>query len=271
MAAPKVKRKSFRRHYRDQTKILLKLAGSLPDRPTPAQVHDLRVTVRRIQVMRRLLPKKTRASPGSRSFGLALKSVMKATSQLRDLDTLQDTLEAHRSLLSADLLVGLENQRSDMAVRAKAATRLIAKEPAPDLSSLRIWGKEVSRRLRRRIRRQGRIAAELLPKVLKDESKITELHALRKDVKKLRYLMELADKRPSEVSVMTRWQESLGAIHDLDVAVAYLEGKGIERGSRAVRDIRRLRHSNYLKFVREYRRDSFDNPELCLRAVKDLH
>jgi CHAD domain-containing protein len=258
MVALQVGRSSFEREYRDRAKTLLKLARNLPDRPTPADVHELRVTARRIQVMRMLLPKEIRTSQESRRFGLALKSVLRATSQLRDSDTLLDTLEAHKDSLPAEILVNLKNQRSDMAARAKAATDLLTEIPTPDLESPQIRGKKASRRLRSRIRKQGRMATKLLPTVLGDESKVAELHSLRKDVKKLRYLLELADKSPPELPVMTRWQESLGAIHDLDVAASYLRSQTDQESERTVRELLRIRHAYYLKFVNEYMTDSME-------------
>jgi CHAD domain-containing protein len=256
MVALRVSRRSFERRYRDRAKTLLKLARNLPDRPSPSDVHELRVTARRIQVMLRLLPREIRGSQESRRFGLALKSVLRATSQLRDSDTLMDTLEAHKGGLPPEILVKLENQRSDMAARAKVATNLIAEAPAPDVDSLEIRGKKFSRRLRRRVRKQGRSAVGLLPTVLVDESKVAELHSLRKEIKKLRYLLELADKSPPELPITTKWQESLGAIHDLDVAASYLRGQADQPAERTVRELMRIRHLHYLKFINEYMTDS---------------
>ena len=98
---------------------------------------------------------------------------------------------------------------------------------------------------------------ELLRQVLKDEAKTEELHSLRKEAKKLRYLLELADESPRGLSVLTAWQDSLGAIHDLDVAISYLgESRIAFEKDRALRELRRERHRRYLKFVNEYRSDS---------------
>jgi len=239
-------RKSFERRHRSSVKALLKLLENLPDRPSPDQIHDLRVAVRRIQVMRKLLPKDLREYPDSKRFDLALKSTMKATSQLRDLDTLVETLG--KQTLPADTTVNLKNQRSDFAATAREVMVSLAGTPAPRLHPSLIRGRRVSKRLRNRIRRQGRIAAALVQQVATDESKVAELHSLRKEVKKLRYLLELAGKGSPEVDVLTEWQESLGAIHDLDVAVVYLQGKGPEF-AKAIRNIQRIRHARYLGFV----------------------
>jgi len=255
MAALKVGGMSFEKRYDQRTRALLKTAATLPDRPSPDQIHDLRVAVRRIQTMRRLMPRRVRVSADSKRYDLTLKSVLKATSQLRDMDTLVGTLESHKGNIPVELLVSLENERSDAAARAKAAVRALVDVPAPDLGASRLRGKRLSRRLRKRARKQSRDASALLTAVLSDESKVEELHSLRKEVKKMRYLLELADKAPARISSLTKWQEALGSIHDLDVAVSYLEGADASLNRRAILELQRARHSNYLKFVRDHRAD----------------
>jgi len=255
VAALRVGRKSLEGQYREKTKALLGLAADLPSRPTPDQIHDLRVTARRLQMMRRLLPREVRGSQSFKSNGLALKSVLRATSQLRDLDTLMDTLESYKANLPEDFLVALENQRSDAAARAGAATDVLGEAPAPDLDSCKLGGKRLTKRLRRRVRKSRDTASELMVQVLRDESKVKELHALRKEVKKMRYLLELADGSPSQLPILTKWQESLGAIHDLDVAIAYVERGLAESSGRAILELKRARNSKYLKLVHEYRTD----------------
>jgi CHAD domain-containing protein len=258
MAAVKLGSKEFGGRYQEKTKELQELTRSLPERLTPDDIHDLRVTARRIQVMRRLLPKSIRGSQGSRRFDPLLKSILKRTSQLRDLDTLMDTLEKHRARLPKNLLTTLENQRSDVAAGAKAVWDLLAESPPPDVDPSEIKGKRLARGLRKRIRKHGRASFNLLSEVLRDESKVEELHTLRKEVKKLRYFLELSEKGAPELDVVTRWQESLGEIHDLDVAVSFLQKSEFDLKGWAVDELRRERHRKYLKFIDDYRVDSME-------------
>ena len=253
MSPLRVSRRSVQRRYKERTRQLLQLAVDMPGRPSPEEIHDLRVAARRIQVIRKLLPGEVRESQASKTFDLALRSVLKSTSQLRDLDTLVDTLKAHKADLPSDLLVALEIQRSDVAARAKAAISVLTEVPAPDLEPAETRGKKVSRRLRKRVKRRNRTISQLLMGVLGEESKVDELHTLRKEVKKMRYLLELADGAPSQLRQLMHWQESLGVIHDLDVAVAYLEKLQFDFKRRAILDLTHARHVSYLKFVRDYR------------------
>jgi len=255
MAALRVGRKSLAKGYADRAGALLKMIAGLPDRPSPDDVHDLRVAARRIRVMRGLMPRSIRVSPDSKRLDLALRSVLKATSQLRDMDTLMDTLKSHKGNLPAGLLVRLENQRSDSAVRAKATIGALAEVQVPELDASKLRGKPLSKRFRKRVRKHSKKASSLLIQVLNDESKVVDLHSLRKEVKKMRYLLELAAKTSARLASLAKWQDSLGAIHDLDVAVAYLKEVSASSGRGAIPELQRARHSNYLAFVRAYRTD----------------
>ena len=254
MATLRVGRKSLAKGYADRTGALQKMVAGLPDRPSPDEVHDLRVAARRIRVTRRLMPRPIRDSQDSKSFTLALKSVLKATSQLRDIDTLTVTLKSCKGV-SPGLLLNLENQRSDSAARARDTIGALADIQVPELDVTTLRGKRLSRRFKKGVREHSKKASSLLIQVLNDESRVVELHSLRKEVKKLRYLLELADKVPERLSSLAKWQESLGAIHDLDVAIAYLKTLDAGSGRGAILDLQSARHSNYMAFVRAYRAD----------------
>ncbi len=259
MSRLRVNSSSFEERYGEKSKALLELARTLPERPSPTAIHDLRVTARRIQVMFRLLPKQAHSSESTFMFGLVLKSILKATSQLRDLDTLMETIEPYRSELPPEVFLSLENERSDSAARAKAAMEVLTEAPSSDLDTSEIRGKRLSRRLRKRVRKHGRRAAELLGNVLEDESKVKDLHALRIEVKKLRYLLELGSKIPPELPVMTKWQDSLGGVHDLDVAMDYIQRNRLDfTKDRVIRELRVRRHSSYVKFISEFRTDTME-------------
>jgi CHAD domain-containing protein len=255
MVALKVGAKAFERNYRERAVALLELAKGLPDRPSEAEIHDLRVTARRIQVMRGLLPKAVRGSQASKRFELSLKSVLKATSQSRDLDTLLETLEPYKLALPEDDFRRLGNQRSDAAVGAKMASSVLVDVPPPSIEDSELRGRKLSRRLRKSVRKHSRRASELLSKVVQDDSKIAELHALRKEVKKLRYLCELADDTPRDLAVLAKWQEHLGAVHDFDVALDFVRGSREPKGS-AVNMLERARRASYQKFLKEWRAGS---------------
>lgn len=256
MAGLRTSPRSFVKRYGKETEKLAQLEGGLSGRPSPEAIHDLRVTARRVQMMRRLLPKEIRKSGASRKFDLALRTLLKGTSQIRDLDTLAMTLEHEKALLPAQFLRSLDERRNVVAASARTAARLLSKASVPVVNPLQVKGKRLSGRLRKRIDKRGQVVEALLRKVLRDESSARELHSLRMEVKKLRYLLELADESPPELSVLTGWQDALGAIHDLDVAISYLqEGRWKFAKGKALDELRQSRHSGYLQFTRTCKTD----------------
>jgi CHAD domain-containing protein len=198
--------------------------------------------------MKGLLPKKSRRSKRGRSFGIALTSLLKSTSQVRDLDTLMVTLETERASLPAELMRSLENERSDIAATTKPAGLAFSGVKAPYIDPSRVDSRRLARRLGKMIRERAHRVAVLLSIVTSDESKVDELHSLRKEVKKLRYVMELGDGVSSELKFLAQWQEALGAIHDLDVAIDYLR-RGRWKLEPVIEVFRERRHSIYRRFV----------------------
>jgi CHAD domain-containing protein len=65
------------------------------------------------------------------------------------------------------------------------------------------------------------------PVVITNLSKLEELHGLRKDCKKLRYMLELLPEENKDSlqmkKTLQRIQDILGSIHDFDFTIAHLE------------------------------------------------
>ena len=101
---------------------------------------------------------------------------------------------------------------------------------------------------------------ETLPQVIADGDKVEELHRLRKELRKLRYVLEVVpagDKKKymkkaaraagKEID-LKELQALLGLIHDSDVTIEYLRGRP---GAKQILDKEvAARRQLYTKFVR---------------------
>ncbi|HYC12432.1 MAG TPA: CHAD domain-containing protein [Nitrososphaerales archaeon] len=249
--------KAFVRMYLRRTKGLLELADGFTGSLSPDAVHDLRVSARRAQVLCRLLPKVCRRSEEQERFAGVLSSLLKATSRIRDLDTLTLTLERARGSLPAELFHVLNRERENSLRGAVRAIEAVSMSSPPGVESSQIDAKKLAVRFRKRADRRAKVIGELVGKVLADESRVADLHALRKESKKLRYLLELSEGRPPELSVLEAWQESLGAIHDLDVAINYLRRSRVRLPKQdIIAKLERSRHRGYKGFTRRYEEDT---------------
>ena len=241
--------KSFERRYRDKIASLVELTGTVPAHLDVKSVHDLRVTIRRVTVMIKLLPRKSRESVEVQKFESALKSLLKATAEVRDSDILKSTLEAHLSTVPREILDALDIKRNQAESTAKDSMRVVSGELVPSVSQSKIDPGKLSAKLEKRVEKRGRVVQDLLVKATRDESKVSDLHNLRIEVKKLRYLLELAEGTTRDLEVLTRWQDALGEIHDLDVAIEYL-GKNHSGAlnKRVLGVLRRARHDSFHAF-----------------------
>jgi CHAD domain-containing protein len=188
-------------------------------------IHDIRVSIRRVDVALSLLPKKDRRH-SSRRFEKYLK-LLRANGEARDCDTIASRLATLGVITVSDLRV---KKRSKIA-RAVIVAASLKKLPLPTIDMLD--DKRVDKISSWLI---GRIK-ETFPIVLNDGRRVKELHRIRRDVRKLRYILDfLPDSRRSVLVnklnratgnkiELQRLQDLLGSIHDCDVTLEYLRSQ----------------------------------------------
>jgi CHAD domain-containing protein len=219
-------------------------------------IHDLRVTLRRITVMTKLLPRKTRDSIDAQKFQSALRSLLKATAEVRDSDILKSTLESHLSDVPREILDMLEVKRKRAESVARDSMKIFPASLAPSVVQAEIDAKKLSTKLEKKVDKRGRVVQTLLVKAAKDESGVADLHKLRIEVKKLRYLLELAEGTTRDLKVLTKWQDVLGEIHDLDVAVDHLRrNHSVAVKKDALGKLERARHRGFRAFTGQLKAD----------------
>lgn len=224
MSTKSVFERKFRQNLR---RVYKRLKAYLADPESEKNIHDVRVSIHRLVETFSLLPKKMRR----RYCGSIEKyrEFLKVSSKARDCDIISGRISTLGDLDIADLQ---KKKKAELAKASKLARPLIKLQPvwladAPDDKRI---GKVV-RRLVERIRK-------VLPVVLSDSNKVEELHRLRKDFRKLRYILEIvpAGNRKGYMKKVVRitgrdvelkeLQALLGLIHDSDVTVEYLRSKG---------------------------------------------
>lgn len=210
-----------------------RLAAYLKDPEDGDSVHDMRTSFRRLEAAYSLMPKKQRKK--NRRQIDAHKAFFRANSAVRDLDIIRSRI-AFAGNESFDAAIA--SRRKAALGRALALARSLEKVPAA--SARGIGGEELAARMDKVAKRLLDAAEERLPEVAKDSRKKKELHELRKDLKKLRYVLEIlpAGRREKYGKKLTKvlggrdatcrlkeLQSLLGLIHDCDITIAYLQGK----------------------------------------------
>ena len=221
-------------------------------------IHDIRTSVRRLDACYRTLPKRLRKRKQLKKFVKESKDLFKINSQVRDFDIITELIRkinaGHGNKNGVD--VNFENRRAQKLENAKAVAVGLRKLPLPNVKKNSVSKVKLTKRINKLISKYGSRTQLNLPIVTTDADKVAELHELRKDCKKLRYLLELVSHDNSSDNTVTRMREELqkmqdllGAIHDCDATVAYLKRKKGQKRNEIIEDIvqeRKKRYENLL-------------------------
>lgn len=222
-----------------------RLKAYLADPESEKNIHDVRVSIRRLDATFSLLPKKVRRR--YRGSIEKYRKFLKASSNARDCDIIAGRI----STLGEFDTAGLQKKKKAELAKATKLARPLKKLPA-----VRLAGAPDSRRIDKVVRRLVEKIQKEQPAVLSDSSRIEELHRLRKDFRKLRYVLEMVPagdrkrymKKAFDRNIaLKELQALLGLIHDSDITIDYLRSKG----SRQLLNLEtRNRMQLYKKFVR---------------------
>ena len=221
------------------------------ENPTEDNIHHMRTSLRRLQAAYQSSPKQIRKKKKINEFASVGKRLFKINSNIRDIDIILEKL-AKEGKMPEQQLEYYENplvqDRKNQLEEAKTIALDLRGIVVPSLYDKNKTDKNFERNS---IKRVAKISRKLknrietrIPIVIGDESKITELHELRKDSKKLRYLIELViNKENNDTSKrnknddtnvlidnnnhkilehLEKVQGMLGDIHDYDIALDYL-------------------------------------------------
>ena len=256
--------RNFKRVYERLDKYL--------ENPTEESIHDMRTSLRRLEATYQSNPKPLRRKKKVKSFAETGKKLFRINSKIRDADIIIEKLSKDGNIPEQDLEYfenPLMKEREQQLEEARTIALNLKNIVVPNIYN---HNKKFSKRSRNRI---SKLIMELktsidanLPVVLDDDSKIVELHGIRKDAKKLRYLFELVLDREDEkdekgiekynsssgfkiLSHLEKIQKILGDIHDYDVAIDYLNQHPSSGSSipKALANIKRMRKTKYKEFM----------------------
>lgn len=217
--------------------------------PGEEETHDVRTATRRAEAHLTLLPRKVRGERSCKELKRGYQKVMGRTAKVRDMDILRAKL--------SETPDGKEMVHSAAIARKKAveaACRAIIS--AGKLSGLEFRATDIhGASLQRRFDKvTARLAADVdrtVPAVVDDPSDMRDLHRLRIDIKRLRYVLESVTARGSERSAeLEEVQDALGSIHDWDVSIDYV--KRAHPKSRVVSTWAAQREQEFKRFVRTF-------------------
>lgn len=230
--------------------------------PNDENIHDIRVSIRRLESAYQMLPKNVRKQERIREYVKYAKKLFKINAEIRDGDIICANMESHHFDKTQDLVSALKRSRSEQIKNASKLALEISHLDIPKITKSGIKKSKLAKRCLKildgtilDIHKNSIIA-------LDDERKIDELHTLRKNFKKLRYTLELASNKKTTQDILQNLkniQDLLGEIHDSDIIIDHL--KSVDRDSKysdiiAAEVLRRSK--KYHSFVLTFKK----NPEV---------
>lgn len=223
------------------------------------KVHDIRTSLRRLDSLFPLLSKKSRKANKKRIT--KYQGFFKANSRLRDYDI----IIARLTSLSPDsrVLVLVLQRRKDKElkaiVRKAKAIRKMGKITVQSMNT-----EEIVARLDKVLSRLCRRIKVNLDPTLSDSKNIEQLHSLRKDIKKVRYILESLDSSSEKkyqemirnttglalnMPQLEKVQDMLGDLHDSDITLEFLKSSKSKLAGELHGREASIRESLYSDFV----------------------
>lgn len=251
------------------------------ENPTEDNIHHMRTSLRRLEATYQSSPKQIRKKKKIKEFANTGKRLFKINSNIRDIDIILEKL-AKEGKMPEQQLEYYENplvqDRENQLEEARTIALDLRKIVVPSLYDKNKTDKNFEENS---IKRLAKISRKLknkietkIPIIIGDDSKITELHELRKDSKKLRYLIELVTNKENNdaskrnikddtnilidnnnhkiLEHLEKIQGMLGDIHDYDIALDYLRQHQASNNppiTSTISNIKKIRKAKFNDFV----------------------
>ena len=266
-----------------------KVDGRLDDYladPNENNIHNIRTSIRRLESAFLACPKQMRKKKMSQ-FVKESKRLFKANSEIRDFDIILEKVsqEGQMDELQIESFEkGIEKIRGQSLEKAVSIAHNLRKLDVPHINIYNS-GYDLELLQNKLMFQYNRVVLEYLlgiekniPIVINDSYRVEELHQVRKDSKKLRYLFELllterdkdkdnADKSNenkinnysnnqniwNQIELLKKMQDMLGNIHDYDMTIAYLKRQGKRKIFVTEMNISNHRMNKYKEFVNYFK------------------
>lgn len=206
--------------YEDRLNLVKSRLTRYLEKPNEKAIHEVRTSIRRLETVYSVLPKSSKTSE-SKQFQQACKEFFRLNSKSRDCDVIAEKLSAHDLKQCGELIQNLRKTRHKSLLKASKKAKALNRLPMPRLAKT---SAESNKKLVSRITKLAAVLQTKLPMVSEDPDDGEQLHEMRKDVKRLFYLLELDEEIASlrQMIMIKLFQRLTGDIHDCDITLEYL-------------------------------------------------
>ncbi|HEX5982175.1 MAG TPA: CHAD domain-containing protein, partial [Nitrososphaeraceae archaeon] len=238
--------------------------------PNDKNIHDLRKSIRRLDSAYFSLPKEFRKNKPIKNYVNHSKDLFKSNSQVRDYDIFLEKINSHNSTNNKNnnLKDQIEQNKKTQLETAKKIAQNLELYDFPQIGNALISDKKVQKRFNKVSDMFNDKIKKELDIVIQDKNKIKKLHELRKDCKKLRYLLELISDQDKDIEKTVKQlddiQDILGEIHDCDATIMFLrqQKKQYPGVKNFINNESTIRNNKYEQFVNQYK--NYTQPNISL-------
>jgi CHAD domain-containing protein len=253
--------------------------------PTEKNIHDIRTSIRRLEASYMASPKLIRKRK-IMEYVFKSKNLFKINSQIRDFDIILEKLTKEGQLTTQRLEIFERSIKKSRNRKLKDALFIacdLREIDIPNIDKYKnqydpfLLQKKLTKKYTKVVTKFAYKIKENIPIIISSSEKMEELHQVRKDTKKLRYLLELIlnnrhkidgnidknneiDKNNygndqniwNQIEKLKKIQDMLGNIHDYDITIAYLKQHDKQKNFVTVMNIDIQRKNKYEQFIRYY-------------------
>ena len=245
--------------------------------PNEKNIHDIRTSIRRFNAAVSTLPRKYREEPLLLEYSKIANKLFKLNSEIRDSDIILIKLEKFSSSPQRNMVIDTLNQtRQAKLENAKTIAQTLKNLNSNMINGIGVTENELQKRYSKILSKLISRIDDVFPIVLTNPLKLEELHELRKDCKKIRYMLELVEKddknAASLIRILEKVQDILGSIHDSDATIIYLRSFAPNQEiQEVINKETKQRELGYEKFLLYSKRSLHLNPDSLLMRLKNTN
>lgn len=245
--------------------------------PNENNIHDIRTSIRRFNAAVSTLPRKYREEPLLLEYSKIANKLFKVNSEIRDSDIILTKLEKFSLSPQRNIVTDtLKQTRQAKLENAKTMAQNLKNLNSNMINGIGVTENELQKRYSKILSKLISRIDDAFPIVLTNPLKLEELHELRKDCKKIRYMLELVEKDDKNAAslrrILEKVQDILGSIHDSDATIIYLRSFAPNQEiQEVINKETKQRELGYEKFLLYSKRSLHLNPDSLLMRLKNTN
>jgi len=240
----------FRKKFSTSIKRAERSAHSCVQKPTSEAVHEARISIRKVMAATSLMPRDFRNDGRTRKALDSLRLFYRACAEVRDIDTMMQTLSEHASQGGVENIIRrLTHRRSVLITRVVRSGEKVEDLRMPRI--MEVSEKHFDKRLNKLLCQRAERAMKYYQSAASSEGRKKELHKLRKECRRIMYLLGFSSQGNAVKTAVTTLEDAramLGSIRNADLLLDVLASARQNQCVQLRQAVSASRHKKYREF-----------------------